>query len=247
MLYRLLTATIVLFWLTMTGLLVRRELGPGDSSLRAVPVAHVAKIMFAHEQPSDLQIYQEKLGVGRLQIFPHLRKEDGQRRIDLSGTLQLVLPGMPRQRVAWRGGLDLDSRLEMQRFQIGISFRAPDTDTVDLLLEPAANRLTYESRAGNRSIKREYSLDEKGVIAWLRDQGIDPAMVMSLHHPRSAPLVFKALQSSLAIRGEKVETYLLSAEQGEQTLLEAQVSQLGQILRVRTFVGYSAAPDDLAP
>ena len=247
MLYRLLTATIVLFWLTMTGLLVRRELGPGDSSLRAVPVAHVAKLMFVHEQPSDLQIYQEKLGVGRLQIFPHLRKEDGQRRIDLSGTLQVVLPGMPRQRVAWRGSLDLDSRLETQRFQLGLTFRAPNTDSVELLLEPAAHRLSYETRTGTRSIKRTYSLDEKGAAAWLRDQGIDPAMLLSLHNPRSAPLVFKALQSSLAIRGEKVETYLLSAEQGGQTLLEAHVSQLGQILRVRTFAGYSAAPDDLAP
>ncbi len=247
MLYRLLATTIVLFWLTMTGLLVRKELGPGDTSLRAVPVAHVAKIMFTHEQPSDLQIYSEKLSVGRLQIHPHLRKEDGLRRIALTGTLQLLLPGMPRQRVAWSGELELNSRLEMQRFRVELRFGAPPADVVELVLEPATNRLTYETRAGDRSIKREYSLDEKGATAWLHHQGIDPAIILSLHNPRSAPLVFKSLQSSLAVRGEKVGTYLVSAQQGGQTLFEAHVSQLGQILRLRTFVGYSAAPDDLAP
>ena len=245
--YRILTATIVLFWLTMTGLLVRKELVPGATALRAVPVAHVAKLMFAHEQASDLQIYQEKLSVGRMQIHPHFRKDEGQRRIDLTGSLQLMLPGMPRQRVTWTGGLELDNRLELERLTLGLSSRAISSDSVEFVIEPAAHRLTFESRAGDRSIRRVYSLDEKGVEAWLRDQGIDSGMVMSLHNPRSAPLLIKAQQSSLAIRGEKVETYLVSAEQGEQTMFEAHISQLGQILRVRTFVGFSAAPDDLVP
>jgi hypothetical protein len=248
MLYRLLTALIVIFWLTMAALLLRKEVGPGDTTLNAVPVAHVAKMMLAHEQTSDLQIYNEKLSVGRLQVHPMIRKEDGQRQIALSGSLQLAFPGMMRQRITWMGDLDLDAQLELQRFKASVNFRDPSAYTVDLLVEPASHRLTVETRTGSQVIKRsQYSLDENGATEWLREQGIDPSLLKNLHNPRSAPLVVKAQQSSLEVRGEKVDTYLVSAEQGEQTLLEAHVSQLGQILRVRTLVGYSAAPEDLVP
>lgn len=248
MLYRFISATIVIFWVTMTVMLVRREYGIGGSSLREVPVAHVAKMMLSHSQASDLQIYNEKLPVGRMQVHPRIRREDGQRRIDLTGTLQVALPGAARQRITWNGELDLDEALAARRLRLGISLRDPASYSVDLVFEPAERRLTVESRASGRLVRQtQYSLDEKGASDWLRDQGLDPALLMSLHNPRSAPLVVRALQSSLEIRGEKVETYLISAEQGEQTLFEAHVSALGQILRVRTFVGYSAAPDDLLP
>lgn len=248
MIYRLFAVAIVVFWGLMTALLVRKEYGIGETSLREVPVAHVAKMMLAHEQPSDLQIYNEKLPVGRIQIHPRIRKQDGLRRIDLSGTLQLAVPGMTRQRVMWTGELDLDEKLEAQRFKVGVNLREPTNYGVNLLFEPAKHLITVETRTSRQIVKRtEYSLDEKGAGDWLRDQGIDPSLLMSLHNPRSAPLQVKAQQSSLTVRGEKVETYLISAEQGEQTLLEAHVSELGQILRVRTFVGYSAAPEDLLP
>ena len=77
----------------------------------------------------------------------------------------------------------------------------------------------------------------------------EPVCVSALPpaQPRSAPLQVKAQEASLTVRGERLEAYLISAGQGEQTLLEAHVSELGQILRVRTFVGYSAAPEDLLP
>ena len=54
MVTRFLSISIVLFWLTMTGLLVRMELWPNHSSLRSIPIEHVAKLMWLHEQASDL-------------------------------------------------------------------------------------------------------------------------------------------------------------------------------------------------
>jgi hypothetical protein len=106
----------------------------------------------------------------------------------------------------------------------------------------------YETRTSGVLLKRgEYALDEKGARDWLREQGIDPSFIMNLQSVHSTPPVVKALQSSLELHGENIETWLVSVEQGGQTMLEAHVSQLGQILRVRTFIGYSAAPEDLTP
>jgi hypothetical protein len=236
----------VLFWLTMTGLLLRKEFGPANTSLREVPLAHVAKLMLTHEQSSDLQVYNEKTVVGRLRLQPHTRGEE--RRIDLSGNLQFVLPGTARQSVAWSGSLDLDAQLSLQRFKITLSLREPAGTEIDLDVEPGEQVVRYTSRVGGRIVKNaRYSLDQVGLREWLRSEGIDPAFLAGLNIEASTPLAVTARLSSLEVRGEKVGTYLISAEHSGQTLFEAHVSQLGQILRVRTFAGYSAAPDDLLP
>jgi hypothetical protein len=248
MLYRSLATTIVLFWVTMTALLLRKELGSGDNSLREVPLGHVGRLFFTHEQANDLQIYRDKQLVGHLGIRPRVLQDDGRREINFAGTIDVTLPGAARQRVAWSGEAELDAHLELQRLKATLSLREPAGYTVEVLLEPAAHRLIYETRAGHVLIKRmQYALDENGARAWLRDEGIDPALVMGVYRTQSMPMTVRALQSSLAVHGEKIETYLVSVVQGEQTMAEAHVSQLGQILRLRTFLGYGAAPEGLTP
>jgi hypothetical protein len=245
MLYRLLTILVVAFWLAMTGLLLRKEFGPPNTALRDVPVAHVAKLMLTHEQSSDLQILLEKSVVGRLRLQPHT--DGGQRRIDLSGTLQIAMPGAARQSAAWSGALELDHQLAMHRLKIALSLREPAGASVDLKIEPGERLVSYESRIGGQTVKSgRYSLDEAGVREWLRSEGIDPGFLQGLQSAQSS-LVLGAREASLVVRGEEVATYLVSAECSGQTLFEAHVSQLGQILRLRTFAGYSAAPDDLVP
>src|SRR5438270_10274709 len=146
MLYRLLATTIVLFWITMTALLVRNELGPGDTSLREVPVAHVAKMIFAHEQASDLVLYNENVVVGHLRIQPRIRTGDGRRKLEFSGTLQLALPGTTgHEHVAWSGDLETDRELDAQLFKLAVSYRDPAPHTMDLLLDFAEHRIAYET------------------------------------------------------------------------------------------------------
>ena len=64
--------------------------------------------------------------------------------------------------------------------------------------------------------------------------------------PARKPVSLPRLRE-MQVHGEKIETWLISVEQGGQTMIEAHISQLGQILRIRTFAGYSAAPEDLTP
>ena len=254
MLYRVLALLVIGFWLTMIGLLIRKEAGPGDSALREVPVGHVVKLLLMHEQPSDLIIYSGKMRLGYLRIHPQMHQGDRSRVIAFVGNLQIVMPGLERQRVRWDGEIELEKTLATRRFTMGLIFRDPATRhapeyRAQITIAPAENLLTWSLLSGDRLIEKPhtYTLDDAGLQQALRD--IDPAIpAMIQGQTRSmAPPVIRALQSSMLIRGEPIDTYLVTIEQSGQTLLEFDVDQLGHILRAKTLIGYSLAPEDLLP
>ncbi len=254
MLYRALALLVVGFWLTMAGLLIRKEAGPGDSALREVPVGHVIKLLLMHEQPSDLNIYSGKMCVGHLRIHPQMHAGDRSRVIAFIGDLQLMMPGLERQRVQWDGEIELEKTLATRRFTMGLTLRDPTTHNapasrIQITAAPPENLLTWTLLSGDQpgDEPHTYTLDEAGLQRALRE--IDPSLPTLLQsQTRSmAPPVVRALQSSMLIHGERIDTYLVTIEQSGQTLLEFDVSQLGQILRAKTLIGYSLAPNDLAP
>jgi len=254
MLYRTLAVLVVAFWLTMIGLLVRKEGGPAGDALREVPVGHVVKLLLMHEQKSDLNIYSEKLRLGFLRIHPQMRKDERSRVIDFSGHINVMIPGMERQRVKWDGEMELEKNLATRRFVIRLAFsdpaqRPPNNQRVQLTVEPEKNLLTWTLLNGELplDLPRTYTLDEDGLQTALRE--IDPSLPQMIRSQTKsmAPPVVRALQSSMLIHGQRLDTYLVTIEQSGQTLLEFDVSQLGQILRAKTLIGYSLAPDDIMP
>ena len=76
--------------------------------------------------------------------------------------------------------------------------------------------------------------------------GLDPALLTTVGAPQTAPTIH-ARQPSLVLHGDRVDTYQLILEQSGQTLLEIQVSQLGEVLEAKTLLGYDFAPDDITP
>ncbi len=255
MLYRTLAVLVVAFWLTMIGLLVRKESDSAGSVLREVPVGHVVKLLLMHEQRSDLNIHNDKLRVGYVRIHPQKRKGDRERVIEFSGHVQIIVPGVERQRVQWDGELELEKTLATRRFAIGLTFRDPSqrsdlASRVEVVVEPAKNLLTWSLHSPGipAGQPHSYSLDEAGLQSALGEL-LDPAVIPLLQkQTRSmSPPVIKALQSSMLIHGESIDTYLVTIEQSGQTLLECDISQLGQILRAKTLIGYTLAPDDLIP
>ena len=254
MLYRALALLVVGFWLTMAGLLIRKEAGPGDSALREVPVGHVIKLLLMHEQPSDLNIYSGKMRLGDLRIHPQMHQGDRSRVIQFVGNLQIMVPGMERQRVQWDGELELEKTLATRRFTMGLTLRDPTmhnapASRIQIIVAPPEHLLTWTLLSGDQlgDEPHTYTLDEAGLQRALRE--IDPSLPTLLQsQTRSmAPPVVRALQSSMLIHGERIDTYLVTIEQSGQTLLEFDVSQLGQILRAKTLIGYSLAPNDLVP
>jgi hypothetical protein len=246
MTYRAFSVFIVVFWLTMTGLLLRNECWPGNSALREVPVEHVIKLLLVHGESSDLNIFSEKLRLGLFHLRPSIRKDDDTRDFEFSGNLRILIPGMERQNVSWIGEWKMDKELATRSFHIALSLKKPSALTVDIGLFPKANRAHYMlTTAGGLEEERDFSLDAAGLRTVAQEFGLDPVVLDAAQSPHAEKPVIKAYQTSLEIRGGKIDTFLVTVEQSGQTLLEFHVDQLGRILQARTLVGYSLAPDDL--
>ena len=247
MLARFLSAAIILFWITMTVLLVRSELWPGQSKLRTVPVELVAKMFWARQQPSDLTIFSEKHRVGHLHLHPKIRKEDGARILEFSGNLQWRLPGSEKQRVSWGGTAIFDAELSLSSLQIGVPVGESPLMKAQVTVTPLENLARYQLLNNEIELEQEdYALDESGLKKVLKQLDLDPALYESVRGSATVPVV-SARQDSLTIPEGRIETFLVSVKQGGQTLLEVHVNQLGVIALVKTLVGYSMASEGVRP
>ena len=245
MLARLLAISIVGFWITMTALLIQMETSTAKSSLREVSLAHVFKLVFTHEQPSELHITGDGMRLGYLRLHPRVDRESGARLIDFTGNLQLRLPGVARQRMSWDGAAELSPGFDAQHLRFDVTLHEPLNSRTELRVD-LVKRVAVIGTGTNRVRHEEvYPLDETGLQRLMEHLEIDVGMVKALSGGAPNRPVFRAEQSSLRIRGEKIETYLVTIQQSGQTLLDMHISQLGQVLRAKTLVGYTLAPDDL--
>ena len=249
MLYRTTAFFIVLFWLTMTALLVHQEVRPGDSALREIPVSHVVKLLLMHQQKSALSIYSDKLRLGQLQIEPSTDEQTQTRKIAFHGDLQIIVPGGKRERIGWKGDLEMDKYLTTRRFQVSVTNHAITDLTSQIEVLPAENIAHYELLSPNGTIEREdYTLDERGVRTALDQLGLDSSLFPIAQKQRAATApTIKARLSSLPVHGENMDTYLITIESNGQTLLECHVDQLGHVVHVATLLGYTFSADDVTP
>jgi hypothetical protein len=248
MLYRTVAIFIVLFWLTMTGLLVHRQLRPADSALREVPPGHVVKLMFMHPAPSDLNIYSDKLPLGRLHIEPENANERQDHNLKFGGELQLLIPGAKRERVLWSGELQMDKLLNIKKFSISVHSHVPAELVSYITVIPNENVAHYELQAGNGIIERQdYTLDERGARSALQQIGVDASMLPIETKNVASAVQIKARQSSLDVPGGTMDTYLVTVESNGQTLLECHVDQLGRVVKATTLLGYTLSADDRTP
>jgi hypothetical protein len=248
MAYRTLCILVIAFWLIMGGLLLKTEFHPDKSRLREVRIQHVLKLLFLHEQRSDLNIYSERTRFGRLRIYPHVEKATGRRLLEFDGDLQLRLPTLPKQRFSWSGVAAMDASLTTQLFELKFNMEEPISYSAEARIEPIIRRMSVLLRSKESVTSETFEFDEAG--AWqelMRHFDVDPAVVRAFSHDaRTQPRII-AEQSSLRIHGERIETYLVTIEENDQTLLEFHVNELGQILHAKTLIGYTLVPDDFGP
>lgn len=245
---KILSVAIVGFWIVMTTLLIQLERHPDESGLLTVRPAYVFKNMFIHQQISELAITQGGKPVGTLMLHPKSDPATNTRSLVFSGGFSFLPPGaQKKERLVWAGELVMDGTFNIT----GMTLSANLQDSpyhLRLDIDPAKDRAAYQVLAGNRVFKHStIPLSQEGASTLLREElGIDPGMMQSI--PVSiGPPTLTAKQTELKIRRENVVAYLLTLKSGETTIAEIYVSQLGQVLTAKTFLGYDFSTEDLAP
>ncbi len=232
MLHRITILLITGFWLAMTGLLLVREIYPEATRLNAVPLGYVGQIVFQHEQSSDLRIFSSDKETGFLHIQPRNFAGTAKRSLDMNGSVTLTFPGARGKRLAWSAQLELGGDFSAQRLHLDLAGQDAGQH-VDVVIDFARKKAVFGTRFGDQTANETaISLDETGFSRLFQRAGIDPAMTRQLvaSHTSMPRVEFGAQSSSMSIRGQKLSTFLLSLKSGGQTVFDAQISQLGQVL-----------------
>ncbi len=265
--YRTFIAGIVLFWLVMTGLLVRVEMFPDKGDLLPVPVAHVGRLVFLHQQPSALVLYNpQRQRLGTVQLEPQrTRDASGERFINVlrgTGNTVLSLPGLPNGRMTYTFQVQWNDAQQLQSFDWSATLHTPKNLQSPDQREPAwgikfdgrppLNQFHYLIRRDD-AVEKEASGTPAELLADpdLAVLGFDPRTIMEQVQARqtgaASQVAVTAHRGSLHFNGDEVETFVLNARYADSLDTTIHVSQLGQILMVKTFTGYDLYDDTLTP
>ncbi len=248
MLYRVLATGIVLFWVVMTGMLVRSEFFGGSATRQAIPPAHVFKQIFLHEQNSDLVFYRQRQRLGLFHVQP--RRDGAANLLVITGGSTLDFFGAPNQRVVLRATFELDAQQAVRRFDVSATFREPHQKDPSLGVSvdgtPPSNHYHYLIRQGD-AVKKERSgtPDEMLDDPDLRTFGFDPRNVIRQAFTQGAASTVDARRSTMAFNGETIDTYLVTFHGMFESTL--QTTQQGQILAFTTGAGYDFYDETLTP
>ncbi len=250
MLHRLLVTFIVLFWSTMTGMLVVRQLYPGLWRLNEVPASLLAQLLFEQMASSHLQIYDATKEVGYLHFQPKLVNEGTERTLEFNGSVNFTLPGGGAHHFSWIGHALLDGSLRLARLQISVASGDPGGQ-LEVVFDPLAHTASYAVHEGRQASEPvTFTTDEKGIAALLEKLGISPTLLAQLHAQTStlpSPKITTE-QSTLKLNGETIPSYLFSVKMDDQVLFDAHMGQLGQILRASVpLLHYKLTPPGIAP
>ena len=251
MIRRVAIAGIIGFWLLMNGMLVRLWLHPETSDILAIPAAHVLKQVFLHEQPSNLAISQNGSRVGGVVIRPRRSEAEGLRTVDFTGTYLLKLPMMRPQAYSWHGTVEMDRTFALRDFKLHVESRMASAEAIaiEVQVQPVEKKLSYSVKQGQAPVlEATVTLDEAGARSTLHALGIDPNIVGQFSADAATMAgQFKlvARQAQLSIRGDRIEVFRLILTQGATPMVQADISQLGQVLRIKTAFGIQLAPDDI--
>jgi hypothetical protein len=240
---------IALFWLTMWTLLIRSELRPGQGSLRAVTPEYVARLLFHDDQATDLRIRSGAASVGNLRLAPHPSATGGGREMDFSGSLQIRAPQGGARRVSWDGAIKLNGRFEMELLQIRLAFHetgaiSPGDRPMEITIDPALHRARYSWQPEEGVVdEHDFTLDRAGLDQLLEYLGMDASLLPSGAIPEVTAPQVTAQRATLELPGENsktvLDTFLVTLTVNGQTFVEAQISEVGKILKVKTILDWT--------
>jgi hypothetical protein len=237
MIHRCLAALIVVFWLVMTAMLIDLELKPGRSQILAVPVSYVANLMFVQGLQSDLTVFEDSARIGRVTLRPKFEPVDQVRSLDFSGSLILKRPATLR--LTFDGHAEFDRAIALQALRLDITVREPALRIG--ITADRDGRIRYELTQNGEMTKGKF---DRGTAAMLAaGAGVGDNAIRNLGTSVESVSV-TAKQGAIKIRDEKINAYVLTARFGDSDLGEVYITELGQVLMVRTPYGYTLSAED---
>ena len=273
MFYRTFLTGVVLFWLVVTGLLVRIELFPGKGDVLPVPVSYVGRLIFLHQQPSTLALYNpQNQRLGTMHLDPqHIPDRMGGGFVDnlrSTGEATVSLPGFPNARLTYNFLLQLNEAQQLQNFEgtatihtlkpPGSSKQREPAWAIKCDGRPPLNQFHYLVRQDD-VVEKEASGTPAELLADpdLSLFGVAPRTLLDQMQARpdgasggdgaASQMAVSAHRGNLRFNGDEIETFVVTARYAESLETTIHVSQLGQVLLVKTFTGYNFYDDTLAP
>jgi len=245
---------VVAFWLLMNGALLRFWIFPMENRMLSLPVEHVFRQMFVHEQLSELVIRQGNEPVGNLTLQPRHSGADEEEEalygLDFSGHLLLSLPFTQQQPFNWHGTLEITPRLKLRRLRLQVEASLPGV-LFDLEIDPERREAAYTLRQkGEEPVEAAVPLTAEGLEEIAARLGLDPAVLAQLTAGfrggggGGEPPALRARHARVTIHGEPVQAFNLSLRHGQTMLAEMDLSTLGRVLAVRTALGFTLASQE---
>lgn len=255
MLYRAFAAGVILFWLVMMGLLARSEWFGAGAAQTPVPLAHVIKQVFLHEEVSDLGLYRQRQRLGGFHVQPKRGPADGSARtLQIMGDCKLDAFGSSARRVLLRASIELDERQSVRHFAVAGSLREPHQTGPNFGFDfegwPAAGRFRYAIKQGDVVQKEATGTpDELLGDPALASLGFDPRTILrqAATQATAGETRVDAHRSTLSYNGETVGTYIVAFKHGAALESTLQMTEQGQMLSLTTFAGLDLYDDALAP
>ena len=221
----------------------------------ALPPAYVWKLMFLHEEVSDLVIYNGRQRLGSLHLQPHHASAGvpvGMHILTGYGNFVVDLPGVPRQNAAFHGSLELDEHNDAQRFKLAAVLRQPKQKDAGITLElegsPSTGRWHYAVRQGADLLREGTgTVPELLDAPELRELPFDPRNLLRAEQEQAARLTVSARRGKLSMNGDDIDTFVVTLRDGNGLENTLNVNPLGQVLAVRTFAGVSLLDEALSP
>ncbi len=240
MFWKALVAVIVLFWAVMTGLLLRDVYFPDQARFAEVPPRFVLELFMEQSSAFNnvLHLYHEGEKKGQAS-FRIRRATDGKEAIyDLlfMGSLQKdeAKNSANPPEATWRFGAELAEAERWKRLQFEGENPADET-RIQFAWSEGAKEPTFEIRRGDQVL-----MNLQNAQAMLAMQGLNVSGLSGKSGNWLPALMggITARESLMEMGGKRRKCYLLKLTLTEGLNLEAQFSEIGELVRIDLPGGY---------
>jgi len=242
MLWRLISALVVLFWTVMTGLIIRDTYFPDHSRFAEVPVRMVFDLFLSEAASfnNTLHLYQGKEKIGHTGFA--LRKLDEGRRAEAKPLYALVVNGSVTV-AGERGKMDVGFRMngeliEAEHWQaFDIHITSPDNEMEAVIAWKVGDELpAIDVKKGGQVIMNTQMaktlLESPATSGWLTQ--MLPASAL----PQISSMHLQAREGRLDLAGKQRRSYIVTAKLMQGYEAKLYFTELGELARVELPGGY---------